>query len=267
LLCLPLLSLLKGVDWVFHLAARAGVRASWGGEFVHYMDANVYATQRLLTAAAYARDIQRFVYSSSSSVYGEADVLPVHETSALLPQSPYGVTKVASELLCLLYSRSYGVPVVALRYFTVYGPRQRPDMAFYRFCKALITGQPLCVYGDGSQTRDFTYVSDVVEANILAATSPSAVGGIFNIAGGTRVSLREVIAMLEEISQAPLPVIFTEKQRGDVRDTFADITQAERVLGYRPQVTLREGLQRELQDVHAYARSLTPRAEIPWPLL
>src|SRR5579875_1591040 len=188
LLRLPLVALLDGVDWVFHLAAQAGVRQGWGNEFVRYIDANVLATQRLLEAAVRAGNVRRFICASSSSVYGEAACLPVNEAAPLRPVSPYGVTKVATEQLCMLYHRNCGLPVVILRYFTVYGPRQRPDMAFYRFCSALINQQPALVYGDGLQTRDVTYVDDVVEANVLAATVPAAVGLAFNIAGGAQVS-------------------------------------------------------------------------------
>ncbi|MBX5449905.1 MAG: NAD-dependent epimerase/dehydratase family protein [Thermogemmatispora sp.] len=266
LLRLPLVSLLDGVDWVFHLAARAGVRQGWGTEFGRYVDANVLATQRLLEAAVRAGNVRRFICASSSAVYGEATRLPVNEMAPLRPVSPYGVTKVATEQLCMLYHRNYGLPVVILRYFTVYGPRQRPDMAFYRFCSALVSGQPAHVYGDGLQTRDVTYVDDVVEANLLAATAPAAVGMALNIAGGVRVSILEVLDLLGEISGAPLPVVFLDEQRGEAHDTFADISQASLVLGYSPRVGLREGLRRELDYVIAYARSLTSRLYQGWSL-
>ncbi|WP_322480313.1 NAD-dependent epimerase/dehydratase family protein [Thermogemmatispora sp.] len=265
LLRLPLVALLDGVDWVFHLAAQAGVRRGWGNEFVRYIDANVLATQRLLEAAVRAGNVRRFVCASSSSVYGEAACLPVNEAAPLRPVSPYGVTKVATEQLCMLYHRNCGLPVVILRYFTVYGPRQRPDMAFYRFCSALINQQPALVYGDGLQRRDVTYVDDVVEANLLAATVPAAVGLTFNIAGGAQVSIREVLGLLEEMSGMPLPVKFLDEQRGEARNTFADISQANYVLGFSPRVGLREGLQRELDYVISYTRSLTSRPYLGWP--
>ncbi len=239
--------LVDGVDWVFHQAAQAGVRASWGQEFSRYVDCNVLATQRLLESVLhFGKSVKRFVYASSSSVYGDTTVLPVTESATPYPVSPYGVTKLAAEHLCTLYSRNFGVPAVSLRYFTVYGPRQRPDMAFHRFCKAIIERQPLSIYDDGEQTRDFTYIDDVVEANVQAAMAEAAAGEVFNIAGGSRVSLREVVQLLREISGVPVNVTYEKRQHGDVRDTFADTSRAERLIGYRPEVRLREGLAHEL---------------------
>jgi UDP-glucose 4-epimerase len=251
--------LLDGVDWIFHQAAQAGVRASWGQEFAHYVNCNVLATQRLLEAVLHVgKHVQRFVYASSSSVYGDTTVLPVTESVTPHPVSPYGVTKLAGEYLCMLYHHNFGLPTVSLRYFTVYGPRQRPDMAFHRFCKALIEHQPIVIYDDGEQTRDFTYISDVVEANILAATTDAAVGEIFNIAGGSRVTVRHVIQLLQEISDSPISVAFERKQHGDVRDTFADTQHAKQVLGYCPLVPLRDGLAQEFEyivSLYTYAHS------------
>ena len=247
--------LLSDVDWVFHQAAQAGVRASWGKEFAHYADFNVLATQQLLEAAVHMKKLQRFVYASSSSVYGDVDVLPVTEATTPRPVSPYGVTKLAAEHLCTLYNHVFGVPTVSLRYFTVYGPRQRPDMAFHRFCKAIVEGQPLRIYGDGRQTRDFTYISDIVEANVLAATSELATGKVMNIAGGSRVTLRSVVELLQEISHVPVHISFDETQPGDVLHTFADTTLAEKTLGYRPIISLEEGLAREF---HAMAALYSP---------
>ena len=247
-----LFPLLEDVEWIFHQAAQAGVRTSWGHEFGRYVECNVLATQRLLEVAMRVKSLRRFVFASSSSVYGDAIALPVSETASMpQPLSPYGVTKLAAEHLCALYQRNFGVPTVSLRYFTVYGPGQRPDMAFHRFCKAILEHQPIRVFGDGYQTRDFTYVSDVVEANIRAASVDAAVGQVFNIAGGSRATMHTIIAALREMSGLPVRVEFIEKQHGDVRDTFADTTQARRVLGYEPLVPLREGLAREFAYITA----------------
>ncbi|HEX9036466.1 MAG TPA: NAD-dependent epimerase/dehydratase family protein [Ktedonobacterales bacterium] len=258
---LPLDSLLDGCDWVFHQAAQAGVRASWGTSFGVYVRANIDATQRLLEAMVRARHVRRFVYASSSSVYGDAPELPVTEQTLTRPVSPYGVTKLAAEHLCSLYWRNYRIPTVSLRYFTVYGPRQRPDMAFHRFCKAVASGQPITVYGDATQTRDFTYVSDVVEANIQAAEVRGAEGQIFNIAGGSRVALADVIATLEEVAGRSAIIEYEQTARGDVRDTFADTTRAREQLGYAPHVSLRDGLAQE----YAYITKLYEQASLSSP--
>jgi UDP-glucose 4-epimerase len=234
--------LLGGVEIVFHLAAQAGVRPSWGNEFDRYLRANVLATQRLLEAAK-GRELRRFVYASSSSVYGEADALPVTEDSPKRPHSPYGVTKLAAEHLGHLYRRNHAVPFVALRYFTVVGPRQRPDMAAYRIVAAALAGGAIEVYGTGEQTRDFTYVGDAAEVT-LAAGERAASSPVFNIGGGARVSLNEAIRMVEEITGRPVARREAERQKGDVRDTFADTSAAERELGFAPRVSLRDALER-----------------------
>ena len=252
LLTIDLPPLLEGIDWIFHQAAQAGVRASWGYEFTTYVDCNVLATQKLLEAAVKVEGLRRFVYASSSSVYGNTAILPVVESITPFPISPYGVTKLAAENLCSLYHRNFGMPTVSLRYFTVFGPRQRPDMAFHRFCKSIVEHQPLRIFGDGHQTRDFTYISDVVEANIRAATSDGAVGEVMNIAGGSCVSLHDVVGLLQEISGTSIDVVFEEKQYGDARDTYANTERAQRLIGYKPQVSLREGLAEEF----AYIASL-----------
>lgn len=249
LLELDLAPLLEGVDWVFHQAAQAGVRASWGSEFSRYVDCNVLATQRLLESLLHVKSLRRFVYASSSSVYGDTTALPVTEAVTPHPISPYGVTKLAAEHLCSLYHHNYGIPTVSLRYFTVYGPRQRPDMAFHRFCKAIIGSEPVRIFDDGHQTRDFTYISDVVEANIRAATANAAIGQVMNIAGGSRVTLHDVMHLLQEIHGSPLNLVFGEKQRGDVRHTFADTRHAEQVMGYQPLVSLWQGLANEFKYV------------------
>lgn len=249
LLTLDLPRLLEGSDWIFHQAAQAGVRASWGKEFERYVNCNVLATQKLLEAAQHTTGLQRFVYASSSSVYGNTTTLPISEELTPHPVSPYGVTKLAAEDLCVLYHQNFGVPTVSLRYFTVYGPRQRPDMAFHRFCKAVLSHQPILIYGDGNQTRDFTYISDIVEANIQAATSTLAIGEVVNIAGGSRVTLHQIMSMLQEVSGTTINVKFNAKQHGDVDHTYADTSRAQRVLDYRPQVPLGTGLAREFADM------------------
>lgn len=251
ILNLDLIPLLDGFEWIFHQAAQAGVRASWEKQFGLYVDCNILATQRLLEAVRHTKRLQRFVYASSSSVYGNTQTLPALESTQLVPYSPYGVTKLGGEKLCSLYYHNFNVPTVSLRYFTVYGPRQRPDMAFHRFCKAALEQVPIQVYGDGLQTRDFTYVSDIVAANIQAASTDQANGTIMNIAGGSRVTLRDAVQLLENISGDPIDINFVEQQHGDVRDTFADITLAEQTIAYHPRVPLEEGLAKEWEDMLA----------------
>jgi nucleoside-diphosphate-sugar epimerase len=235
--------LFAGIDWVFHQAAQAGVRASWGRDFEIYAIHNVLVTQRVLEAARDAK-VGRFVYASSSSIYGDTDDLPMREGSLPRPISPYGVTKLAAEHLCWLYWRSYGVPTVSLRYFTVYGPRQRPDMAFHRFLKGALKGEEITLYDDGEQTRDFTFVSDVVAANIAAAECGGA-GEVFNIGGGSEVSVNQVLETIARIAGKTLRVRREPRQKGDVRHTAADCTRAREMLGFRPAVALAEGLSLE----------------------
>jgi UDP-glucose 4-epimerase len=244
------LGALPEADVVFHQAAQAGVRPSWGGEFGVYLDRNVLATQRLLERY---RDssLQRFIYASSSSVYGEAERWPTPETVLPRPVSPYGVTKLAGEHLALLYGRQSGRPTVALRYFTVYGPRQRPDMAFHRFCRALLRGEEITVYGDGRQSRDFTFVSDAVEACWRAWREPAA-GGVYNVGGGSEVELIEAIHILERALSATARLRFEPTPPGDPRRTRADAQRLEEDLGFTPCVAVTEGLPREAD----WARSL-----------
>jgi UDP-glucose 4-epimerase len=250
--------LLAGVDWVFHQAAQAGVRASWGRDFAIYATHNVVATQRLLEAARDA-GVSRFVYASSSSIYGDTTDLPMREGSLPRPVSPYGVTKLAAEHLCWLYWKNYGLFTASLRYFTVYGPRQRPDMAMHRFLKGALTGGEITLYDDGEQTRDFTYVSDVVAANVAAAERADG-GDVFNIGGGSRVSLNHVLATIEAISSRPLRVTREPRQKGDVRHTAADCTRARERLGFRPSVSLAEGLRREWEWIREETDGHQPRA-------
>jgi UDP-glucose 4-epimerase len=232
----------EGVDYVFHQAAQAGVRASWGENFKIYTDNNILATQSLLEACKES-GIKKLVYGSSSSVYGDVRTFPMKETLTPMPISPYGVSKLAGEHLCYLYWKNYGVPTVSLRYFTVYGPRQRPDMAFQKFVRAIHEGKEITIYGDGNQTRDFTFISDIVLANILAS-NVGASGEVFNIGGGSRISVNKVIEILEDLTGKKAKVIYQQKQKGDVGDTYADITKAKNVLGYKPEVKIEEGLRR-----------------------
>ena len=235
--------LFDGVEAVFHLAAQAGVRASWGTSFDAYIANNIRATQRLLEAVG-GRPLRRFVFASSSSVYGLTPDLPMRETSPVQPLSPYGVTKLSAEQLCILYSRNYGVPAVALRFFTVYGPGQRPDMAFHRFFQALAEGREITVYGNGNQTRDFTYVDDIIAAN-LAALDRGRPGEVYNVGGGHRERLADVIRVMEEVAGREARVAHIEAQKGDVPDTCADIRKAQDELGYAPRTPLRDGLREE----------------------
>ena len=240
---LDLAPLLAAAGQVFHLAAQAGVRSSWGREFSLYADHNVLGTQRLLEAALQA-GTPRLVYASSSSVYGDSPALPLREDALCQPVSPYGVTKLAAEHLGRLYQKNHGLPVVSLRYFTVYGPRQRPDMAFHRFLKAARDGSPVALYGDGRQTRDFTYVDDIVRAT-RAAADWGRPGCVYNVGGGERVALGEVLSLVQEVTGRKLDVRREEAQKGDMRDTFADTTAARRDLAFASTVPLREGLARE----------------------
>jgi nucleoside-diphosphate-sugar epimerase len=238
-----LLPLLDGASHVYHLAAQAGVRASWGREFAHYTDHNLLATQALLEAALRAGR-PTVVYASSSSVYGDAPSLPLREDGPCQPVSPYGVTKLAAEHLAVLYHRCHGLPTVSLRFFTVYGPRQRPDMAFHRFLKAARDGGAIALFGDGQQTRDFTYVDDIVSA-VREAPLSGQPGSVYNVGGGERVALHEVLRLVETVTGRPLRIERQEAQKGDMRDTFADTTAARRDLGFRSTVPLAEGLLRE----------------------
>jgi len=237
-------ALLDGTDVVFHLAGEPGVRASWGPRFDRYTHHNVQATQRLLEAAR-ETDV-KFVYASSSSIYGDALTLPTHEDETPRPLSPYGVTKLAAEHLCVLYGEEHGVDTVALRYFSVYGPRQRPDMAFRRFCEAIVEGRPIEVFGDGRQTRDFTFVGDIVAATRAAADAETPRGRVYNIGGGHRTSLRCALEVLAGLAERPLDVRFAERESGDVQDTGADTARAAAELGFAPATALEDGLAAEL---------------------
>ncbi len=247
-------ALLTEVDVVYHQAAQAGVRASWGGGFRSYTERNINATQVLLEAAKDATQLKRLVFASTSSVYGNAETLPTYETICPQPVSPYGITKLAAERLCWLYHQNFNVPVTALRYFTVYGPHQRPDMAFHKFFKAVLEDQAIPIYGDGQQTRDFTFVQDAIAANLAAASAPEAVGEVFNIGGGSRVVLTKVINTMEHIVGQPIRRNHIGLAMGDARHTAADVTKARNLLGYQPQVSLEEGLAKEWAWIQALYR-------------
>jgi UDP-glucose 4-epimerase len=236
-------ALLDGVTHVFHLAAQAGVRKSWGRDFRTYTENNIEASQQLLEACV-GLPIRRFVYSSSSSVYGDNVVIPMREDAVLQPISPYGVTKLAAEQLCYLYHVNHGVPTTSLRYFTVYGPGQRPDMGFHRFIRATLAGEPITLYGDGEQTRDFTFVTDVVSANI-AAGERGVPGRAYNIGGGSRVSINHVLDVIGRVTGRPVDVRREPAQKGDMRDTFADTLLARTDLGFVPTVSLEQGIEAE----------------------
>lgn len=237
------------VDYIFHLAAQAGVRASWGKSFEVYSKNNVEATQKLLEFYK-NKKLKKFVYSSSSSVYGDAK-LPMNEDSLLKPISPYGVTKLAAEHLCYLYWKGFNVPTVSLRYFTVYGPRQRPDMAIHKFVRNILHGNEIIIYGDGTQTRDFTYVDDVVNANIIASnSSKSVVGEVFNIGAGKQITVNDLISVIESISGKIAKVQYIEKQKGDVSDTWADISKVKEILGWHAKTEIRLGLDKYIEWIN-----------------
>lgn len=243
LLDLDLNKILDGIDIVFHFAAQAGVRTSWGSDFSIYTKNNIEGTQRLLEAAK-TSSIKKFIYASSSSVYGLSPQLPMTESSTLHPYSPYGVTKLAAEHLCHLYYKNYGCPCVSLRFFTVYGPGQRPDMAFHKFFKSIIGNEEITVFGDGQQTRDFTYIDDIIDAN-LSSIENGRPGETYNLGGGTQRKLADIIPLFEDTSRSKVKIRFDAGQKGDVRHTFADIRKAKKDLRYAPKTKLEEGLEFE----------------------
>lgn len=230
---------------IYHLAAQPGVRSSWGSGFGIYLKNNVLATQRLLELSI-SYPLKKFAYASSSSVYGESGSLPLREDGRTSPVSPYGLTKLAGEGLCRLYYENYGIPTLSLRYFTVYGPRQRPDMAIYRFIKAILRGEKVTIYGDGEQRRDFTFISDVVEGTIKAGES-GIVGEALNVGRGSMISINDTLKIIEKICGRRPEVVYDNVQRGDVKDTLADISQIQRELDYKPKVKVENGLEEEIE--------------------
>ena len=238
-----LTGILSKTKWVFHLAAQPGVRASWGKNYEIYVKNNILVTQRLLEAA---KDfpIKKFVFASSSSVYGDCE-LPMKESAKASPVSPYGISKFTCEHLCKLYAVNYGMHIVMLRYFTVFGPGQRPDMAFNRFIRAILNDQEITIYGNGKQTRDFTYVADIVRGTIQAAKSHGE--GIFNIGGGSEIALIDAVKLLEAIIGRKARLKFMEKEKGDMKDTLADIKRAKKIFKYKPEYNLIKGLEEEVR--------------------
>jgi nucleoside-diphosphate-sugar epimerase len=250
----PLEALLAGADTVFHQAAQPGVRTSFAG-FAEYCEQNVIVTQRLLEAAK-SRKTPRFVFASSSSVYGNALTYPTNEYDLLRPFSPYGVTKIAAEHLCNLYAANWGISTVSLRYFTVYGPRQRPDMALYKLIDSALHDRPFQLYGSGQQVRDFTYVSDVIQANIAAAGADLAPGSVLNIAGGSSVKMLDVIELVGELIGRQVILEHLSTQPGDVRRTAASTEHACAALGWNPSVPLRAGVEAQVRwETRATART------------
>ena len=240
-------SILDGVQVVYHLAAMPGVRTSWGTDFQAYVDHNISATQILLEAVRNF-PLKKFIYISTSSVYGEK-VGKVAEDCIPTPLSPYGVSKLTAEYLCKVYQQSYGIPIVILRYFTLFGPRQRSDMAFHRFINAILHRKPLSIYGDGKQTRDFTFIRDCVEGTVTALHVDGVIGETINIGGKERASILEVIAILEDLLNERANLKFMEQLRGDPKDTWADISKAQTLLNYNPLSSLKSGLEEQINDI------------------
>jgi UDP-glucuronate 4-epimerase len=237
--------LLDEVDVVFHQAGQPGVRLSWSDGFGAYVQHNVLATQRLLEGCRSAQ-LSRFVFACSSSVYGNAARYPTTEDDLPRPHSPYGVTKLAAEQLCGAYAANWGVPTVSLRYFTVYGPRQRPDMAMHRFVEAALSGTRLPVFGDGEQVRDFTYVQDIVRANVAAAEADVAPGTVVNVAGGGSITVNQLLALLSELTGHDVHVERLPEQPGDVRATGGRIERAAELLGWHPETDVASGLAQQI---------------------
>ncbi len=245
--------LLDGVQVVYHLAAMPGVRTSWGTDFKSYVDHNIVATQILLEAVCEC-PLKKFIYISTSSVYGEK-IGKVAEDSIPTPLSPYGVSKLTGEYLCKVYQASYGIPIVILRYFTLFGPRQRSDMAFHRFINGILHREPIKIYGDGKQTRDFTFISDCVEATVAALYAEGVIGETINIGGRERASILEVISILEDLLNKKATLEFMERLKGDPLDTWADISKAKMLLNYNPVSSLKTGLEQQINHI----RDITPR--------
>ncbi len=237
--------ILKKTDFIFHHAAQPGVRSSWGTEFNTYVKNNILATQRLLEISKNVKSIKKIVIASSSSVYGNQKG-EMSENSLTKPESPYGATKLASENLGIIYHSNYNLPITCLRYFTVYGPRQRPDMAFTKFLLAVIKNKPLTIFGNGNQTRDFTFIDDIINANLLAIKSKTN-GEIINIGGGHVISINNILKIIKEKTNKDLEILYLENQKGDVRHTEASIIKAGKILNYKPKTKIHSGIKFEYE--------------------
>jgi UDP-glucuronate 4-epimerase len=249
LLTADLEKLLENVEIIYHLAAIPGVRSSWGKDFGPYVTNNIVVTQRLLEAIK-NKPLIKFVYASTSSVYGEKHG-KVTENTHLSPLSPYGITKLTGEHLCNVYHKSYNIPIVTLRYFTVYGPRQRPDMAFHRFITQILKDEPLTIFGDGTQSRDFTFISDCVEGTAAIINKNNVIGQTINIGGQERATVNEVVSMIEELTGKKANIVYLPKLTGEPKHTWADISTARNLLDYEPKISLREGLAREIEYIRS----------------
>ena len=234
--------ILKDIEYVFHLAALPGVRQSWGRYFNNYLENNVLLTNNLLDQVKNFK-IKKFVFASSSSVYGDQEVFPIPESAPKNPMSPYGVTKLAAENICNAFFEAYGIPIIRLRYFTVYGPRQRPDMAFHLFMRKILDNKPIKVFGDGNQKRDFTYVKDIVNATIASAFHPGG-NECFNVGSHRTTSVNDIFTIMKKIcNKDKIKIEYVEKQKGDVLHTYSDINKAVKLINYSPSVSLEEGLE------------------------
>ncbi|MET3504574.1 NAD-dependent epimerase/dehydratase family protein [Halalkalibacter oceani] len=237
--------ILEGVDYIYHLAGMPGVRSSWGDDFALYSTYNIEGTQRLLEACKQQPSLKNLIFASTSSVYGEKTG-KVSENAKLSPLSPYGITKLTAEHLCYIYQRSFGLPVTILRYFTVYGPRQRSDMAFHLFIQQMLEGRAITIFGDGSQTRDFTYIDDCIQATAAVMHSPGVIGEVINIGGKERASIREVVSIIEDLLGQKAIIKWKPSVHGEPSQTWADISKAKNLLDYNPSTDLKTGLRKEI---------------------
>lgn len=228
------------VDYVYHEAAQPGVRISIQDPFKPN-NINIVGTLNVLKSSLDA-NIKRVINASSSSVYGTIKYLPFDEEHPTMPISPYGVSKLAAEHYCRVFYHVYGLPTVSLRYFTVYGPRMRPDLAIYKFTKKILNNEQIAIFGDGSQTRDFTYIDDIVGANVKLLNTNMANGKVMNLGNGNRISVNEMVNLLEEIIGKKAKIAYDDKQRGDAEHTLSSVKLAKKLIGYEPRTSIREGL-------------------------